>query len=310
MESDAQHLALNTGALMPRVGLGTWKALPGEVENAVTYALVDAGYRHLDCAAVYGNEEEVGAALGSVFKSGKVAREEVFVTSKLWNVAHRKGDVRAACEKTLRDLGLDYLDLYLMHWGMATSESQRAVDENGVLKLEKIPVRETWEAMEELVRAGLVKAIGVANFNVQLLVDLMSYASVTPTVLQVELHLYLQQSRFVEFCQYRGITVTAYSPLGSPGNYKEKGLPLLVEDPVVVGIAQAHEKSPAQVLIRWGIQRNTIVIPKSVHPQRIKENIEVFDFELSKAEMDALHALERNLRFVDPYEWGKIPYFS
>ena len=191
---------------------------------------------------------------------------------------------------------------------MATSDGHWALDKNGVLALEPVSYRETWEAMEGLVEAGLVKAIGVANLSVAQLIDLLSYANIKPAVNQIELHPHLQQSRLVEFCQYRGIGVTAYSPLGRPG-YAEM-TDKLVEDEIITGIARAHGKTPAQVLLRWGIQRNTVVIPKSIHPDRIKENIDVFDFELSEAEMRVIAGLERGLRLVDPYEWGKIPYFD
>jgi len=302
-------VTLNTGASMPLIGLGTWKSAPNEAGNAVACALTECGYRHIDCAAAYGNEKEVGAALAGVFNEGKVRREDVFITSKLWNIGHKREAVRPACEATLRDLGLEYLDLYLMHWGMATSDSHWAIDKNGVLALEPVSVRETWEAMEELVSAGLVKAIGVANFSVAQLIDLLSYAKVKPAMNQIEMHPYLQQSRRVEFCQYRGIAVTAYSPLGSPGN-KRPDLPELLADETVKKIALSHAKTPAQILLRWGMQRQTVVIPKSTHEGRIRENIGVFDFELSTSEMTEIAALDRKLRFVDPYEWGKIAYFD
>lgn len=308
MNNALAYLALNTGAKMPLMGLGTWKSASNEAGEAVEYALTEAGYRHIDCAAAYGNEKEIGEALGRVFKSGKVQRKDVFITSKLWNTAHAHDAVRPACEATLRDLGLDYLDLYLVHWGMSTSESHWAVDENGVLALDPVPYRETWEAMEKLVEAGLVKAIGVANLSVAQLIDLLSYAKIRPAMNQVELHPYLQQSRLVEFCQYRDIAVTAYSPLGRPGAAEMAGK--LVDDETIVKIARAHKKSPAQVLLRWGVQRNTVVIPKSTHRERIKENIDIFDFEISKKEMEAIASLERGQRLVDPYEWGKIPYFG
>ena len=205
-----------------------------------------------------------------------------------------------------------------MHWGIAippntTSPKGRMteqLDENGVLITEKISVRETWEAMEELVSAGLVKAIGVANFTAPMLIDLLSYAKIRPAVNQIELHPYLQQSKLVEFCQYHEIVVTAYSPLARPGQSEERGYPILVEDSVITEIAKKHKKSPAQVLIRWGIQRQTVVIPKSTHKERIKENIDVFDFELSEEEMKEIVALDRNLRFVNPYIWWEIPYYG
>ncbi|MSU74004.1 aldo/keto reductase [Candidatus Kaiserbacteria bacterium] len=308
MGTSPEHITLNTGASMPLLGLGTWKSASNEVGQAVEYALSEGGYHHIDCAAAYENEKEIGESLKIVFNAGAVQRKGVFITSKLWNTAHARGAVRLACEATLEDLGLEYLDLYLVHWGMATSDSHWAVDKNGVLALEPISYRETWEAMEELVAAGLVKAIGVANLSVAQLIDLLSYAKVKPAMNQIELHPYLQQSRLVEFCQYREIAVTAYSPLGRPGAAEMAGN--LVEDETILKIARAHKKTPAQVLLRWGTQRNTVVIPKSTHPERIKENIDVFNFELSKAEMDAIAALDRGQRLVDPYQWGKIPYFG
>lgn len=299
-------LTLNTGARMPIIGLGTWESPTDKAGQAVKYALIEADYPHIDCAAIYRNEKEIGEAFGKVF-AGERKRKDVFITSKLWNTEHKAERVRLACEKTLSDLQLDYLDLYLMHWGIAENGQH---DADGFLITEKISIRETWEAMEELVHAGLVKAIGVANFTAPMLVDLMTYAKIMPAVNQIELHPYLQQSEFVAFCQHQGIAVTAYSPLGSPGNYREHGFPIIAEDPVIADIAKAHGKSPHQVLIRWGIQRNTVVIPKSITPDRIKHNIEVFDFELSSDDMQKIATLDRNLRFVNPSVWWKIPYFG
>ncbi|MES2134703.1 MAG: aldo/keto reductase [Patescibacteria group bacterium] len=309
-------IPLSSGALMPALGLGTWKSPADIVGQAVEYALTEGGYRHIDCAAIYQNEKEIGRAFKKVFEGGAVKRSDVFITSKLWNSAHRKNEVRIACEKTLYDLNLKYLDLYLVHWGIATPSHwaiptnggpEAEYDEHGVLLLEKIPIRETWEAMEDLVHAGLVKAIGVANFTAPMLIDILTYATIPPAINQIELHPYLQQSRLVEFCQQKNIAVTAYSPLGSPGNYTKSNV---LEDALITEIAETHKKSPAQVLIRFALERNTIVIPKSTSPERIKENIDVFDFELSDPEMAKLRALEQGLRFVDPYEWGKVPYFD
>ena len=305
----ARHLVLNTGASMPQVGLGTWESSRAEAGRAVEYAIVEAGYRHIDCAHIYGNEKEIGASFKKIFDGGNVKRENVFITSKLWNNAHRRNAVREACEATLLDLQIDYLDLYLMHWGLASSpEEEEAMDSDGNLVVDRVPIRETWEAMEELVRAGLVKAIGVANFTAPLLLDLFSYAKVQPAVNQIELHPYLQQTRLVDFCQRLGMVVTAYSPLARPG-YEEMTA-RLVDEEIIRRIASAHGKTPAQVLLRWGIQRNTIVIPKSSHPERIRENIDVFNFELSGSDMRDIATLERGLRIVDPYVWGHVPYFD
>ncbi len=301
-----EALKLNTGAMMPVLGLGTWKATPDTVGKAVGYALTECGYRHIDCAPIYENEKEIGAAFAKIFNSGSVRREEVFVTSKLWDTEHARTDVRAACEATLRDLKLNYLDLYLMHWAIAEPKAGHTYDENGNLVTLQIPLSETWEAMEGLVKEGLVKAIGVANFTAPLLLDLVAYAKVTPAVNQIELHPYLQQERLVEFSKRLGMAVTAYSPLARPG----MGEARLLEEEVVRHIASVHNKTPAQVLIRWAIQRQTVVIPKSVSPKRIKENGAVFDFMLSEREMNEIGTLERGLRVVDPYVWGHIPYFD
>jgi diketogulonate reductase-like aldo/keto reductase len=315
------NIILNTGAQMPQVGLGTWKSAPEEVGQAVEYALAEAGYNHIDCAAIYRNEKEIGQAFKKVFGTGARRREDVFITSKLWNTEHPRQRVRAACEKTLSDLNLEYLDLYLMHWGLAIPPYEgeptnphgrytEQLDENGFLIGEKISVRETWEAMEGLVKDGLVKAIGVANFTGPMLVDLFTYAATIPAMNQIELHPYLPQQELIDFCHSKNIAVTAYAPLGSPGNSKPKGLPAIMEDKTIVNIAASHGKTPSQILIRWAIQRGTVVIPKSIARARIKENIQVFDFELSEPDMQAMAGLNRNLRFVNPAVWWKIPYFN
>ncbi len=293
---------------MPLVGLGTWKSASDEAGEAVAHALSECGYRHIDCAPIYGNEKEIGRSLRSVFGGNVVNREEVFITSKLWDTEHARDDVRQACEATLEDLQIEYLDLYLIHWGIAEPKGGHTYDANGNLIVERVPIRETWEAMEELMDAGLVKAIGVANFTAPLLLDLFSYAEIKPAVNQIEVHPYLQQQRLIDFCQRLGMVVTAYSPLARPG-YEEMS-ERLVDEKLIRHVADAHAKTPAQVLLRWGIQRNTAVIPKSTHPERMKENIDIFDFALSESEMHEIGGLERGLRLVDPFQWGKIPYFD
>jgi len=300
---------LNTGAKMPVLGLGTWKSEPNQVGDAVKYALTEAGYQHIDCAPIYQNEPEVGAALQAVFKSGAVQREDIFVTSKLWNHMHARADVRTACETTLRDLQLDYLDLFLIHWGL-TLQSGTGRTAEGHTALAPVSIRETWEAMEDLAKAGLVRAIGVANFTGPMIIDLLAYAKTKPAVNQIELHPYLQQTELIDFCRRNSITMTAYSPLGRPGEVRTgNGQPVLIDDPKIKAIADAHQKTPAQVLLRWGIQRGTIVIPKSTTPIRIKENINVFDFALSATELAAIASLDRKHRFVDA-KWWDIAYFD
>lgn len=304
------YIQLNTGAHMPLIGLGTWKSRRDSVGLAVEYSLTEAGYRHIDCAAIYGNEKEIGEAFNNVFKNGKVGREDVFITSKLWNTQHEPNRVLSACKQTLSDLQLDYLDLYLMHWGVAVPHNlgSEPVDDNGLIISAPVSIQQTWQAMEELVGEGLVRAIGVANFTTMMLYDLLSYARIKPAVNQIELHPYNQQKGLISFCQSKNVAVTAYSPLGSPGNHpNEKHL---LDDIVFQEFAQKYHKTPAQIALRWGMQRNTIIIPKSTHPERIKENISVFDFELSSQEIETISKLDKRHRYVDPSEWWGIPYFE
>lgn len=311
MNKISNHIVLNNGVQMPVMGLGTWNAGRDEVGTALDYALSQCGYRHIDCAAVYHNELEIGDSLNFIFKKGIVRREDVFVTSKLWNTNHAQANVIKACKKTLHDLKLNYLDLYLMHFGIAIKhgEEDEPLDKNGYVVTEKVSLRETWEAMQNLVREGLVKTIGVANFTAPMLLDLLSYTKISPSVNQIELHPYLQQQALVEFCKYKNIAVTAYSPLGTPGGLGAKD-PVLLGDKAIQEIAQSHQKTTAQVLVRWALQRNTIAIPKSTNPEHIKTNIDVFDFELSGSELEAIKTLDRKYRFVNPADWWRLPYFD
>ncbi len=295
-----KYLKLNNGLKMPMIGMGTWKAEPSLVGNAVKYALTQAGYTHIDCAAIYRNEPEIGQVFKEVFK-GKVKREKIFITSKLWNTAHHPKDVEKACKTTLKDLSLDYLDLYLMHWGVAFKP-------NAELDFAPIPIQSTWQAMEKLVKKGLVKSIGVCNFTTMMLFDLLTYAKIKPAINQIELHPYNTQEELVTFCKSKDIAVTAYSPLGNPGLTGRVG-PNLLEELLIKKLAKKYKKSPAQILINWAIMRGTITIPKSLHPERIKENIDVFDFELTKEEQDQVSSLNRNFRVVNPGSWWNIPYF-
>jgi diketogulonate reductase-like aldo/keto reductase len=303
-------ITLHNKRKMPMVGLGTWQADPGVVGEAVRIAISDYGYKHIDCAAAYNNEAEIGRAFTKLFKAKTVKREDLFITSKLWNTQHDPKRVIKACKQTLSDLNLEYLDLYLMHWGLAFSPNTSwPVKKGEIIKTIPVGIFQTWEAMEKLIDAGLVKSIGVANFTAPMIQDLLSYARVKPAMNQIELHPYNSQPELVEFCQKKNVVLTAYSPLGSPGNAGLGG-PQLLEDPVVISIAKAHQKSAAQVLIRWSIERNIVVIPKSTTPKRIAENLDVFDFKLTQKEMNQLSGLNRDHRYVDPSSvWG-IPYFK
>ena len=301
-------IRLNSGYDIPVLGLGTWKSEPNKVGEAIKYALTEAGYKHIDGAMIYRNESEIGTVYKEVFKT--IKREEIFITSKLWNTNHDPKFVEAACRQTLADLQLDYLDLYLMHWGVAFKHGDELEPmKDGQAVTENVSIRETWEAMEKLVDLGLVRSIGVANFTAMMLHDLTTYATIVPAINQIELHPYNSQQSLVDYCHNLGIAVTAYSPTGRMGVDLDK-VARLHKDPIVQKIAAKYGKSVPQILINWAIERGTIVIPKSVTPARIKENIEIFDFQLDKADMMELNSLDKGLRYVDPSEWWGIPYFK
>jgi len=298
-----QTVQLNNGIHMPIIGLGTWKSESQQVKNAVLTA-VKAGYRHIDTAAMYRNEPEVGEAIEELIRDKVVERKDLFITSKLWNTHH--DNVREACLKTLKDLKLDYLDLYLIHWPMPLRNGgldlsggdtgyEAMNDSNELIKvpLAKVPLHKTWPEMEKLVDDGLVKSIGVSNFNIQSLLDLWTYARILPAINQVEVHPYLNRYELIRFAKLLGnITTTAYSPFGSglEGN--------ALNDDTIAAIAKKHNKDPSHIILRWSIQRGVVVIPKSVHDERIKSNFEVFDFELSPHEMEKIDNLNQNKRIV------------
>ena len=291
------------GDSIDSIGLGTWKSDPGEVGRAVEVAL-EAGYRHIDCAAIYRNEAEVGDALQRVFSRGEINREDVHITSKLWNNAHLKDDVRPALEKTLADLKLDYLDLYLMHWPVAFRPGLDGFpeSESDFLTPDQAPVSETWEAMLAARDAGLTRHAGVSNFSIRKLDALTSAANLeTPEMNQVELHPYLQQDELLAWCREREILVTAYSPLGSsdrPERMKAEDEPSLLDNEVIGEIAQKHSATQAQVLIAWALARDTLVIPKSTNPERIRQNLESASLELDDDDLARIRSLDLHYRYI------------
>ncbi|KAI1319834.1 hypothetical protein EDD11_002828 [Mortierella claussenii] len=287
---------LNTGATIPLVGLGTWQSKKDAVKQAVKIAL-GAGYRHIDAAWIYGNEKEVGEAI----KESNIPREELFITTKLWNSSHRPKDVLPALQASLDNLGLDYVDLYLMHWPIAFKSGSTPFPkgEDGKVLVEDVDFTETYKAMEALIATGKTKAIGVSNFSVKNLEKLLKTATVVPAVNQVELHPENPQWELLEFCQSKGIQLTAYSPLGSTDS------PMIKRDEIKK-IAEKHNSSNANVLIAWGRQRGTCVIPKSVTEARIISNFK--DIELDSEDLKVLKGLTEGKephRYCDPQEdWG------
>lgn len=298
---------------MPLVGLGTWK-IEKPAAAVVVQKAVEVGYRHFDCACDYGNEPQVGDGLQRSIESGTTSREDLWITSKLWNTYHAPEHVLPALKRTLSDLKQDYLDLYLVHFPIATKFvpfEDRYPPEwffdpsaaNPKMEPVDVPIRETWEAMEELNKSGLVKNIGICNFGTSLIRDLLSYASIRPAFLQIELHPLLTQEKLLRYCREESIEVTAFSPLGGE-SYYSLGMAdpseSTLENAMVKDIASAHGKTTAQVHLRWAIQRETAVVPKTANPERLVENLDVFDFEVTDDEMQSIAGLNQHRRFNDP----------
>lgn len=296
---------LHTGAKMPLLGYGTWQAKEGELEAALEEALC-AGYRHIDTATVYSNEDVIGKVVHDGWiATGNLSREELFLVTKLPPVGMRPADVEKFLKKSLQDLKTDYVDLYLVHTPMGiqnVSDSLHPVGADGSMPFEKETDHVAiWKAMEEQVEAGRAKAIGLSNFNQRQIQRILDNCRIKPANLQVELHVYMQQRPLVDFCKKNGITVTAYSPLGSRGlgtfltmmGASKVETPDLISNPVVVEIAEKHKKSPGQVLLKHIVQRGIVAIPKSTNQDRIIQNIQLFDFELSPEDMAKLNSLDK-----------------
>jgi D-xylose reductase len=306
-------LTLRTGDAMPALGLGTWK-IPKDVCAETVHTAIAAGYRHLDCACDYGNEVEVGLGIARAIDEGLVTREDLWITSKLWNTYHNPEHVEPAIRRTLSDLGVDHLDLYLIHFPIAlrfVPFEERYPPEwlfdpdasPARMEFEDVPIVSTWTAMEALVRAGLTRNIGVCNMTTGFLMDLLTSTTIPPAVLQVEMHPYLTQERLVRFAAQHDIAVTAFSPLGA-GSYVSLGMAeasqSALEHPVVREIAERTTATPAQVVLAWAIQRGTNPIVKSSSADRLRENLGAEGLTLSEDDMAAISGLNQNLRFNDP----------
>ena len=293
-------IALANGDAMPALGLGTWRAEPSAVATAVRQAL-ELGYRHIDAAAIYGNEAEIGAALEQAFADGVVRREDLWITSKLWCDCHAPEDVRPALERTLADLRLTHLDLYLMHWPVVLRAGVQFPEKGeDLVALEELPLAPTWAAMEDLQSAGRCRHIGVSNFSQAKLQGLLDGARLAPAMNQVERHPYLQQPHLLAYCRNQGIALTAYSPLGA--GRTDKPSPVLA-DPLIASLAAERGATPAQVLLAWGLACGTVVIPKALGREHLAANLAAQDLELDPEAMAQLAALDRGERFVDGSFW-------
>lgn len=294
-----KYITLNTEQKMPVIGLGTWKSASGEVYQAIRWAL-KLGYTHFDCAQIYKNQEEIGAALHDAMAEDGIKREDLFITSKIWNDAHAPQDVIPAVKRILAELRLEYLDLLLMHWPVAqrkgTEVPQSAAD---VISLKEEPLELTWAEMEKAQRQGLAKAIGVSNFGPENLSLLLEKGEIAPAVNQVESHPYLQQTELLEFCRKNNIALTAYSPLGSSDRaYKAADEPSLLKDPTVQEVAERNNITPAQVLLGWQIERGVIVIPKSTREEHMRQNLAALSVELDAEDMKKIDAIVSKYRYI------------
>ncbi|EKD12090.1 uncharacterized protein L3040_007376 [Drepanopeziza brunnea f. sp. 'multigermtubi'] len=314
---------LNTGVEMPQVGFGLWKVANATCADTV-YNAIKVGYRLFDGACDYGNEKECGEGVARAIKDGLVKREELFIVSKLWNSFHDGDKVEPICRKQLADWGVDYFDLYIVHFPVALKYVDPAVryppgwafDGKDDVQLSSASIQETWTAMEGVYNKGLAKSIGISNFQGALILDLLRYAKVRPATLQIEHHPYLVQPTLLALAKEQGMAVTAYSSFGPQsfielGWDKAKEAPVLFEHPVITTIAEKVKKTPAQVLLRWATQRGLCVIPKSNDPTRLLQNLEVTQFDLAKEDLDAISGLDRHLRFNNPTDYlGTLHIFA
>lgn len=286
---------LSDGRNIPALGLGTYKLTIEEADDLIKFALLEAGYRHIDGAWIYGNERPIGQAVRSVIDSGKLKRDDIWITSKCWNDKHRQSQVMDSCKESLANFGLDYLDLFLIHWPMGYDNNP----ESGINKISDVDYLETWKGMEDVYKAGLAKSIGVSNFTVSQLERLLANCSIKPTVNQIEVNPYFSNDDLVDYCKSQGILVTCYSPLANVSrveivaNHHD-----LSKDAHLIKIGAKYNKSWAQVALRYNYQRGLSIIPKTKSKQRLIENISIFDFQLTQQDMETIKSINKNVRTI------------
>jgi len=307
--SQILSLSLLDDNKIPTIGLGTYNSREGEVKKAVEHA-IQIGYRHIDTAAFYKNEHEIGEAIEKCIANGVVTRSDIFLTSKLWNHSHHPEDVEWSCRESAKNLKVDYIDLYLIHWPVAYKRVNRdGVDYDTHIVDDQYDYVNTWHEMERLKDIGLVKSIGVSNFNVAQLTRLIDSAKHIPVVNQIEVHPYLQRENLIEFCDRYKILIEAYAPLGAPTSPFGESIKLM-EDPVVVEIAKDKQCTPALVLLKYLIQRGMIVLPKSVTPHRIESNFQCHDVvDLTPDEIDKLRKLNSNKSYYKLCDMMSSKYY-
>ncbi|XP_077325251.1 aldo-keto reductase family 1 member C1-like [Lithobates pipiens] len=310
-------MALNDGHKIPVIGFGTYAPEQYTKEQAeeATKVAIDVGYRHIDGAFIYGNEAQVGRAINAKIADGTVKREDIFYTGKLWLTNHAPERVRPALEGSLKDLGLDYMDLFLIHTPVEFKPGDNPMpkDENGKLIFHNTDIPDTWKALEACKDAGLVRSIGVSNFNRKQLELILNAPGLKykPVCNQVECHIYLNQGKMLEFCKSKDIVLVGYSVLGSSRaeGWVNQNTPQMLEDPVLKEVAKQIGRTVAQVAMRYLLQRGIVIVAKSFTPERIKQNFQLFDFELSCEDMKKLDGLNKNFRYLSLDSWKESPKY-
>ncbi|XP_041986130.1 aldo-keto reductase AKR2E4-like isoform X2 [Aricia agestis] len=305
---EAPKIKLNDGNEMPALALGTFLGMENGVivskENELVNVIVEAidiGYRHIDTAFIYNTEAEVSKALSTAFDKGATKREDVFVTTKLWNTHHQCDEVEEALRSQLNTLGLTYVDLYLMHWPMGFHSNNTYSD---------VDYMETWKGLENAKMLGLTKSIGVSNFNKEQLARLLAEGYVKPAALQIEIHLLNVESELVSFAQSHGITVMAYSPFGSLVKRFGQMFPgPKCDDPALLPIANKYDKTVPQIALRWLVQRNIVPVFKTLNHSRLKSNMDIFDFNLTDEEMKILGSFDSDTKYTLPSFWQDHPHY-